>query len=121
MFRICSLVLMILCGLGCNEQKVQLQEVRSNWKIGPEFRDRGETHHERWTAQTGLEGIWNNGWKTGLEYRNRSNSHTNGYDEQDNGVWFTFSFPIWTAKKVDKTAELQKRIERLEAQIKATN
>ena len=103
---------------GC--QRMELKEVRSKWKFGPEYKGDGDSNHERWTAQTGIEASWTNGWKTGIDYRGRYNSHADGYDKQDQGVWVDFSFPIWSApSKPDKTKLLEDRIDKLERQISA--
>jgi hypothetical protein len=119
MKRSLLVLVVVALNLACSERSVELQEVRSNWKFGPEFRDRGRTHLERWTAQTGLDGQWSNGWRTGVEYRNRSNNGADGYDEQDHAVWLTVSFPIWKSKKTDRVADLEKRIERLEKMLES--
>lgn len=101
-----------------------LVEVRSKSKVGPEYRHRGfdRTDSIRWYAQQGFEFVWNddhdNKITTGITYRRRDTD--NGNSDNDNGVWFDFSFPLWKAEKnADPTARrmalLERRIAALEA------
>lgn len=101
-----------------------LQEVRSKSKVGPEFRHSGSsgTDSERWTVQQGVEFKWDGGINTGVTYRRRDVNDGNGDD--DNGVWFEFSFPLWKApKEPDALAQrmetLEQRLAELEKQLPA--
>jgi len=108
---------LILAGLlGCN-----LVEVRSKSKIGPEFRHHGSdrTNSIRWYAQQGFEFVWyddqDNKITAGITYRRRDVD--SGNSDNDNGVWFDFSFPVWKAEK--KPDRAGRRIELLERRIVA--
>jgi hypothetical protein len=98
------------CLIGC-----ALQEVRSKTKMGPEYRHRGNdrTDQVRWTVQQGVDFKWDKGVTTGLTYRRRDMDQGNG--DNDNGVWFDFSFPIWRAPK--KPDRLTERVEVLEKRL----
>jgi len=103
---------LVYCLPGC-----ALQEIRSKTKVGPEFRHKGSnsTNAERWTAQQGIEFKWDTGISTGLTYRRRDTNHGTG--DNDNGVWFEFSFPLW--KAANKKSELERRVETLEERLAA--
>lgn len=97
-------------GAGC-----QLREIRSRSKVGPQFRHRGSnrTNSVRWAAQQGFDFKWKNGITTGVTYQRRDTDNGNG--NNDNGILFRVSFPIWKAKK--KPDPLQKRIAKLEERL----
>ena len=112
---------LVTCGLmvamfsGCG-----VKEIRSKTKFGPEFRHSGlvRTSRTRWTAQQGIEFKWEKGVTTSMTYRRRDTDNGNG--NNDNGVWFEVSFPLWKAEpKPDKNAarirELERRLAALEA------
>ncbi len=99
-----------------------LQEVRSKSKAGPEFRHRGSnrTNSVRWSAEQGFEFKWEKDIKTGVTYRRRDEDGGGG--DNDNGVWFDVSFPIWKAKKrpgvtPDRIAEIERRLAELERRL----
>ena len=74
---------------------------------------------ERYSVEEGLEFRWDKGWTTGLTYRRRDIYE--GAGDNDNGLGFDFSFPLWKApKKPDATAqrveELEKRLAAVEGQ-----
>jgi len=102
--------------IGCNSPEWGLKEVRSKSKMGPEFRHSGthNTNKERWAAGTGVEFSFNNGVKTGVTYRRRDDNEGDG--NNDNGVWWDMSFPLWKAKD-RKMETLQDRIIRLEEEV----
>lgn len=109
----------VLCLLVPLTASCALKEVRSKTKVGPEFRHRGSTrtNSDRWTAQQGIEFKWDKGISTGLTYRRRDTD--DGAGDNDNGVWFDVSFPIWKAKKrqdntAERMAELERRVAELE-------
>jgi len=101
-----------------------LQEVRSKTKIGPEFQHSGSdsTNSVRYSEEQGFDFKWGNDWTTGVSYRRRDADNGNG--NNDNGVWFDFSFPLWKAAKKDasaeRVAELERRITQLEARLEET-
>jgi len=97
------------------------QELRSKWKFGPEYRSGNHMSHTRHTVQTGLECKWSNGWTTGVTYRGRYNDGANGFDRQDQGVWFEFSFPLWKAEKPDRVKTLESRLRVLESRLENDN
>ena len=110
------LKLILVCGvLVCCLPGCALQEIRSKTKVGPEFRHKGSnsTNAERWTAQQGLEFKWDKGINTGLTYRRRDTNHGTG--DNDNGVWFEFSFPLW--KATSKKNGLERRVEALKERL----
>jgi len=109
---------LVVCGLmlsmvsGC-----ALKEIRSKTKMGPEYRHSGtkNTNKIRYSVQQGFDFKWDKGVTTGLTYRRRDDD--NGGGNNDNGVWFSFSFPLWKAKpQADKS---EARIERLERRLAA--
>lgn len=110
--RIVAMVVLIAALAGC-----KAQEVRSKWKVGPEFRHNGsrQTDEVRWTAQTGIEVKWSNGVTTGITYRRRDTD--DGGSQNDNGVWLEWSFPLWKAP--EKKDDLKARIAELEARVAA--
>lgn len=116
MIKQAFLTLLLFCVNGCNN--MTMEEIRSKWKLGPEFRSSSQHDYERWTVSTGLEAKWSNGWKTGFLYRGRYNSDAEGYDKQDQGIWIEFSFPLWIKSKSDKYVELEKRTKTLENKMK---
>ena len=100
-----------------------LEEVRSETKVGPEFRHRGSnrTNRDRWTAQQGIQFKWDKGISTGLTYRRRDTDDGGG--DNDNGIWFDVSFPLWKAKKrpdavTERVAELERRLAELEDRLR---
>lgn len=101
-----------------------MTELRSTWKGGPEFRHKGSdrTDSVRWYAQTGLKAVHENKhgheYTTAVTYRRRDVS--DGAGDNDNGVWLEFSFPLWSAKKKPERdiADLQRRIQLLEALVR---
>jgi hypothetical protein len=102
---------------GCD---VTLNEVRSKWKTGPEWRRRSNGNSEvRWTAQTGLEGSFSNGHKVGVTYRSRNVSDSDNFAQRDDGVWVEYSFPLWRAekKKGFGNDDLIRRLDELEAEV----
>ena len=104
--------LMVLMFSGCG-----IKEIRSKSKFGPDFRHSGtrRTDQTRWTAQQGIEIKWEKGVSTAVSYRRRDMD--NGSGDNDNGVWFEVSFPLWKAKPMaDKNAE---RIQELERRLTA--
>jgi len=117
------LISMLIGGCG-------VKEIRGKTKFGPEFRHKGSdsTDSVRWTVQQGFDFKLKKGWSTGITYRRRDTARGSG--NNDNGVWFDFSFPIWKApKKKDKkkdsketseyVTELEQRIAQLEAMYDA--
>lgn len=113
----CALILAFLPG--CT-----LVEVRSKSKMGPEFRHHGSdrTNSIRWYAQQGFEFVWhddrNNKITTGITYRRRDVD--NGNSDNDNGVWFDFSFPLWKADtNFDPTGRRMELLERRIAALEA--
>ncbi len=116
-YRVVVFCLLVPLATGC-----ALKEVRSKTKVGPEFRHRGSnrTDSDRWTAQQGIEFKWDKGISTGLTYRRRDTDDGSG--DNDNGVWFDVSFPIWKAKKrqdntAERMAELERRVAELERRL----
>ncbi len=108
----CGLIVSMFSGCG-------VKEIRSKSKFGPEFRHSGlaRTSRTRWTAQQGIEFKWDKGVTTAMTYRRRDTDNGNG--DNDNGVWFEVSFPLWKAKtKPDKNAarirDLERRLAALE-------
>ena len=95
-------------------------EIRSTWKGGPEFRHKGSdrTDSVRWSAQTGLkahhEDKKGHEYTTAVTYRRRDVD--DGAGDNDNGVWFEYSFPLWKAPKKHERdiVALQRRVARLE-------
>lgn len=85
---------------------------------GVEYRHFGEsaTNADRYTVQQGLELHWDDGVTTGVTYRRRDVD--DGAGDNDNGMWFEVSFPIWKAKD-DKEAEMMRRLDRLEREVAA--
>lgn len=102
--------LLAASSIGCG-----LREIRNKTKFGPEFRHRGSdrTNGVRWTVQQGFDFKWDKGITTGIAYRRRDMDNGNG--DNDNGVWFDVSFPVWKAKK--KPDPLKRRIEDLEKRL----
>lgn len=102
-----------------------LQEVRSKTRFGPEFQHMGSnsTNSVRYSEEQGLDFKWGNNWTTGVSYRRRDTD--DGTGNNDNGVWFDFSFPVWKAAKKDASAErvteLERRITQLEARLSETH
>lgn len=97
---------------------IRLDEVRSKWKFGPEYRSSSkDTDLVRWTAQTGLEAKLSDGQSVGVTYRRRDNNDADAYAATDNGVWLEYSFPLWKRKKENDSAALKERVSRLEAQV----
>jgi len=103
-----GMVIPVLCGCA-------LQEVRSKSLWGPEWQHKGSdsTDAVRYYAQEGLEFKWDKGIATTVTYRRRDVDDGNG--DNDNGVWFDISFPLWKAKPKEKAAEL--RIAELERRL----
>ena len=102
--------------LGC-----ALQEVRSKTKVGPEWQHSGtsDTDSVRWSVEQGFDFKWDKGIGTGVSYRRRDVDDGSG--NNDNGVWFDISFPIWKAKKKEAAAErievLERRLAQLEVEL----
>ncbi|MFQ5490421.1 MAG: hypothetical protein ACE5GE_06830 [Phycisphaerae bacterium] len=113
-----SVKALVACGLmlsmvsGC-----ALKEIRSKSKFGSEFRHSGtkNTNKVRYTVQQGFDFKWDKGITTGVTYRRRDDDDGGG--DNDNGVWFSVSFPLWKAKPKADTSEA--RIERLERRLAA--
>lgn len=108
--------LMIALFSGCT-----LKEIRSKSKFGSELRHSGtkNTNKERWAVQQGLEFKWEKGVTTGFSYRRRDESSGDG--DNDNGMFFDLSFPVWKAEpKPDESAVrirlLERRLAALERQ-----
>lgn len=100
----------------------QLAEIKSKTKFGPEYKHSGSTRHDatRWTSQQGFDFKWDNDVTTGLTYRRRDVASGNG--DNDNGVWFDVSVPIWKAKKkpdalAERIAQLELRVAQLEKSL----
>lgn len=116
----------ILPGLKSPAQDWQVKSVDSHWQVGPEMRENnvGEDAN-RWTAQTGLEATTHNGHKIGVSYRRRDIDNGMGRnDGNDNGVWLTWSIPVWKdtsradkEKQTDKEKELERRVADLEKRL----
>ena len=96
--------------LGC---KASPSELRGKTSFGPEFRNRGNNTSEvRYDARQALELKWDNGCTTGIQYRRRDVDDGSG--DNENRVLVEVGYPLWKAKKPDKTAQ---RIDRLERQV----
>ncbi len=109
------IIILLSCIVLTGCQGLQLQEVRSKNKFGPEWRSKGASsnrvHDTRWYAQTGVEFKWNNGVNTTVTYRRRDVDGGNG--GHDNGVWFEVSLPIWKRDKPDFAKQIKLLEERL--------
>ena len=108
-------------GLSSPAKDWNVKTVESKWRAGPEFRQNNiGAEDERWTAQTGFEATTHNGHKWGVEYRRRDlNDGAGRNDGHDDGVWLTWSFPVWNdTSRPNKEAELEKRIAELEKRLK---
>ena len=94
-----------------------LKEIRGKSKFGTEYRHSGakRTNKERWSVQQGFEFKWDRGFSTGLSYRRRDDNGGGG--DNDNGVFFDFSFPLWKAKPQPDKSEA--RIRNLERRLAA--
>jgi hypothetical protein len=113
-------LVVVLCLLVPLTAGCALKEVRSETKVGPEFRHTGSnrTNSDRWTAQQGIEFKWDKGINTGITYCRRDVD--DGQGDNDNGVWLDVSFPIWKAKKrQDNTAERMAALERRVAELES--
>lgn len=92
-----------------------LKQVKSSTKFGPSFRHSGSnrTSSIRWTEQQSYSFKWEEGVTTGIMYRRRDADNGNG--NNDNGVFFNFSYPIW--KKNKKSQNAFDRINKLELRL----
>ena len=115
--RLAAICIVIPLLSGC-----ALKEVRSKTKFGPEFRHSSGsgTSKDRWSVQQGVELKWDEGVSTALTYRRRDDNSGDG--NNDNGVWFEFSFPLWKADKKpagnpERMGELEERLAELEKQV----
>jgi hypothetical protein len=111
MFSAC---LLVLSG-GC-----QVDEVRSTNEFAVEWRHKGETNtnYERYMVKPGVELQWSNDVKTGVSYRRRDDDH--GPGDNDNGMFFDFTIPLWRRPKERdpnelRIIELERRLAALEA------
>lgn len=99
-----------------------IKSVESRDKVGPDFRENaiGKDFNE-WTAQTGLEATTYNGHRIGLEYRRRDYQGGSGRnDGEDNGVWLTWSIPVWNdTSRPNKEKLLEQRIANLENKLRS--
>lgn len=110
---------MILAG-GCT-----LQEIRSTTDGGPEWRTKGagsdKSHSIRWSVSQGLDFKWDNGVDTGVKFRRRDEEE--GAGEEDNGLFFEVSFPLWKKRQAPPSSddarveELERRIAELESRL----
>jgi hypothetical protein len=110
---------MMLAG-GCT-----LQEIRSTTDGGPEWRTKGagasKSHSVRWSVSQGLDFKWDNGVDTGVKFRRRDEEE--GAGEEDNGLFFEVSFPLWKKPQAPpgpndaRVEELERRVAELEARL----
>ena len=101
-----------------------LQEVRHKNRVGVEEQHKGssDTNAERYTVAQGVEFKWDKGLVTGVEVRRRDQNEGDG--DNDTGLWFDVSYPLWQAAGGEKhadneTRELRLRIEELEGRMAA--
>lgn len=113
-----------LPGLKSNADDWHIKSVDSTGRAGNEFRqsDSG-TELNRWTAQTGFEASTYNGHKFGVDYRRRDIDDGMGRnDGHDDGVWFTWSIPVWVdTSRPSKEKELERRVAELEKRLKGVH
>lgn len=101
-----------------------MKSIDSKWKVGPEFRESNTgTDANRWSAETGLEATTHNGHKIGIDYRRRDiDNGTGRNDGHDDGVWLTWSIPVWKdTSRSNKEKQLEERIAALEKRLAGQN
>jgi len=102
-----------------NSKDWTVKKVTSKWKAGVEAREgKYGSSSNRSLVQTGLEAELYNGQKVGVVYRRRDIGQGAGdNDGHDNGVWLTWSIPIWKDTSRDAGKKLEKM--RMENRIAA--
>ncbi len=112
LLSICALMLTSGC---------QLTEIRGSSETGVEYRHSGNsnTNADRYSYEQSIDFKWDNDITTSATYRRRDTDDGNG--DNDNGMWFQISYPIWKRPEqpdpnIRKIAQLERRIAELERQ-----